>query len=93
MAVARTTNKTKVVTFRMTEEELDVIDRAAAVLGKKRTDFVLDASRHEAKAVLEDRTDIVVDGPTYEAFVAVLDAPLPNREALRSLLHANTPWE
>ena len=42
-----------------------LIDRAAELTGKSRTDFILDAARAAAEDALLDRTVIAVDPKTH----------------------------
>jgi uncharacterized protein (DUF1778 family) len=71
----------------------DLIDRAANLAGKNRTDFVLDAAKRAAEDALLDRTVLTLNGRAYRQFLARLDAPpKPNKRLLKSL---QTPklWE
>lgn len=70
-----------------------LIDRAADLVGKNRTDFVLDAARRAAEEALLDRTVFAVDAKAYEEFVARLDAPPQPNERLRRTLETRPPWE
>lgn len=70
-----------------------MIDRAAALTGKSRTDFVLDAARRAAEEALLDRALISVGQEGYDAFLARLDeAPRPNPR-LRNALQTPAPWD
>jgi uncharacterized protein (DUF1778 family) len=88
-----TTAKTTSINIRTSQHDLDVIDRAATIAGKSRTEFMLESSRQEAEHVLLDRTFFIVDEATYGAFVAQLDNPAPSTGALRKLLQTPAPWE
>jgi len=70
-----------------------LIDRAAKLSGKNRTDFVLDAARHAAEDALLDRTVFAVDPKAYAEFVARLDAPPRPNTRLRRSLQTPAPWE
>jgi uncharacterized protein (DUF1778 family) len=71
----------------------DLIDRAAGILGKNRSEFMLDTARRFAEDVLVDRTLFMLDGERYAAFAALLDeAPKPSAD-LRRLMTTNAPWE
>ena len=85
--------KTTTLNIRTSQHDLDIIDRAATIQGKSRTEFVLEASRQEAKDVLLNRTFFALDEASYDAFVALLDTPTPSTGALRDLLHSPAPWE
>lgn len=67
------------VNVRMKDERLALIDRAAAIRGVTRTEFVLRSSEVAAIEALNERPVIALDDETYVAFVAALDAPVePN---------------
>jgi uncharacterized protein (DUF1778 family) len=70
-----------------------LIDRAAGLAGKNRTEFVLDAARHAAEDALLDRTIFAISPKAYAEFLARLDAPpRPNQRLLRSL-QVSVPWK
>jgi len=70
-----------------------LIDRAAGLAGKNRTDFVLDAARHAAEDTLLDRTTFSVSPKAYAEFLARLDKPPQPNERLRRTLKTPAPWE
>ena len=79
--------------IRIKPELRGLIDRAAELAGKNRTDFVLDAARLAAEDALLDRTVFAVNATAYAEFQALLDAPpSPNDRLLRSL-QTPAPWE
>ena len=63
------------INIRIKPELRGLIDRAAELMGKNRTDFVLDAARHAAEDALLDRTVFAVNSKAYAEFIARLDAP------------------
>lgn len=79
--------------LRIKPELRGLIDRAAELTGKNRTDFVLEAARRAAEDALLDRTVLTVDPKTYAAFVAKLDAPPKPNERLRRTMRTAAPWE
>jgi uncharacterized protein (DUF1778 family) len=79
--------------IRIRPEVRGLIDRAAALTGKNRTDFVLDAARQAAEDALLDRTVLTVSPKAYAEFLARLDAhPKPN-ERLRRTMRTPAPWD
>lgn len=85
-AKGSTTPKRDSLNIRIRPEERGLIDRAAQLTGKTRTDFVLDAVRHAAEDALLDRTMFLASPDAYAAFLARLDAPpQPNARLQRSL--------
>jgi uncharacterized protein (DUF1778 family) len=70
-----------------------LIDRAAELTGKNRTDFVLNAARNAAEDALLDRTVFAVNPKAYAEFLARLDAPPRPNARLRRSLQTAAPWE
>jgi uncharacterized protein (DUF1778 family) len=70
-----------------------LIDRAAALAGKNRTDFVLDAARRAAEDTLLDRTVFTVNTKEYRQFLARLDAPPRPNKRLVKTMRAPAPWD
>jgi uncharacterized protein (DUF1778 family) len=70
-----------------------LIDRAAQLAGKNRTDFVLDAARRAAEDALLDRTVFSVSPKAYAEFLERLDAPPQPNERLRRTMKAPAPWD
>ena len=81
------------INIRVKPAERDLIDRAAALQGKSRSDFMLEASRRAAEEALLDRTLLRVDEATYARFIALLDAPPRPNAQLRRLMQTKAPWE
>ncbi|HWJ75647.1 MAG TPA: DUF1778 domain-containing protein [Kaistia sp.] len=79
--------------FRIRPGARALIDRAADLLGKTRTDFMIEAAERRAAEVLLDQNPIVVSPELFAAFVAKLDAPPEPSEALRRTMAARPPWE
>jgi uncharacterized protein (DUF1778 family) len=70
-----------------------LIDRAARMVGKTRTDFVLDAARHAAEDALLERTVFTVSPKAYAEFVKKLDVPPRPNKRLRKALQTPAPWK
>jgi len=79
--------------IRIKADERALIDRAAELTGKTRTDFVLDAAHRAAVEALTDRSLFVVDANTYAKFVAALDASPAVNEKLRRTMQTPAPWD
>ena len=105
-----TTNKTKqlerrsgTINLRVEDVQKEAIDsaeptlceRAAAIQGKSRTEFILDAAYSKATSFLLDRKFFLVDDATFEAFERQLEAePDPQQlTALKALLERPAPWD
>ncbi|MGY5800219.1 DUF1778 domain-containing protein [Rhizobium hainanense] len=71
----------------------NLIDRAAELLGKTRTDFMLEASERRAEEVLLDRTIFTVSPEIYAEYLARLDAPTQLNERLARTMSTKAPWD
>ncbi len=82
-----------VVNLRMTQAMRDVVDSAAAVVGKTRTDFIIESTHQRAVDVLLDQRLFVLDDVQYDAFVRTLDEPPAPNAKLKALFAAKAPWQ
>jgi uncharacterized protein (DUF1778 family) len=71
----------------------DLIDRAALVQGKTRTDFMLEASVEAAQRVLLDQVFYQVNEEQMKAFHAVMEQPIEENAAVQRLLSKKSRWE
>lgn len=69
-----------------------LIDSAAAVLGKTRTEFMVDSARRQAIDVLLDQRLFVLEPDRYDAFMDALDNPPAPGPKLRALLNRTPAW-
>ena len=81
------------VNFRMKEERLALIDRAAAIRGITRAEFVLRSSEVAALETLLERPVIALDDKVYDAFIAALDAPVESNDRLKERFARQPLWE
>jgi uncharacterized protein (DUF1778 family) len=87
------TSRRDTLNLRIKPEERGLIDRAATITGKTRTDFVLEAARRAAEEALLDRAVLAVSPEAYAAFLARLDEPPKPSERLRRTMRIVPPWE
>ncbi|MGA8715169.1 MAG: DUF1778 domain-containing protein [Roseiarcus sp.] len=69
-----------------------LIDDAAAILGKTRTEFMIESARRQAIDVLLDQRLFALDPDRYDAFVQALDNPPAPGPKLRSLMRRVPAW-
>lgn len=69
-----------------------LIDEAAALLGKTRTEFMIESARRDAVDVLLDQRLFVLDPERYDGFAQALDTPPAPGPKLRSLLRRVPAW-
>lgn len=85
--------KRDTLNLRVKPSDRSLIDRAAEVTGKTRTDFILDATRRAAEHALMDQTHFVVSEEVYAEFLARLDAPPAPNDRLIKTMNTPAPWE
>src|SRR5687767_6702071 len=81
------------INLRIEGSTRQLIDDAAAILGKTRTEFMIETARRQAIDVLLDQRLFVLDSERYDAFVHALDNPPPPGPKLRSLLRRAPAWQ
>ena len=89
----RPTQRRDTLNIRIKPEERGLIDRAAELTGKTRTDFVLEAARRAAMDALTERTLFSVDAETFAKFGAALDAPPRPNDKLQRTMQTPAPWD
>jgi len=82
-----------VINVRVPIKTRDLIDNAAAVTGKTRTEFVLDSAKQHAIDVLLDQRLFCLNEEQFEAFINALENPPPPTEKLKALFKEKAPWE
>lgn len=70
-----------------------LIDDAAAILGKTRTEFMIESARRQAIDVLLDQRLFVLDSGRFDGFMRMLDHPPAPGPKLRSLLRRVPAWQ
>lgn len=81
------------MSMRLPESDVAIIDRAARLRGRSRTDFVRDAAVRAAEDVLMDSGLVRMSAESFEAFVSVLAAPAAPVPELVELVRRPAPWE
>lgn len=73
----------------------ELIDMAASLLSKSRTDFMLEVACREAENILLDQRLFILDTDRYDAFVEALDAPVTSEqhEKFQQLLSRKPSWD
>ncbi len=84
--------RTAAINLRAMPEQRDLIDHAAALLGKNRSDFMLDVACEQARAIVLDQAFFGLDSEKYKQFRALLDAPVSENFGLTRLMKVVEPW-
>ena len=73
------------INLRALPEQRELIDQAAKVLGKNRSDFMLEAACERAQSVMLDQLHFALDQSKFSDFVALLDAQPQHNATSKSL--------
>ena len=80
------------INLRALPEQRALIDQAAQLLGKNRSDFMLDAACDRAQSVLLDQLFFSLDTSKFRQFMKLLDAPPARNAGLERLKAIKPPW-
>ena len=80
------------INLRALPEQRDLIDHAATLLGKNRSDFMLEAACDKAQAVVLDQVFFSLNTEKFQQFTAMLDAPPSYNPGLERLMSVAAPW-
>ena len=79
--------------MRLPEADIAIIDRAAQMRGRSRTDFVRDAAVRAAEGVLMESGLLRMDPSGFKAFLKALSAPPAAVPEMVDVLKRRAPWE
>jgi len=88
---AQTRNES--INLRVSKKEKTLIDRAAKLLDRSRSDFMLEAACREAEALLLDQNHFSLSEEKFKRFMAMLDESPSDNVKLKKLLESKAPWE
>ena len=80
------------INLRARPEQRELIDQAARLLGKNRSDFMLEAACDKAQSVLLDQIFFKLDADKFRKFTKLLDAPPAPNPGLERLIGVKAPW-
>jgi uncharacterized protein (DUF1778 family) len=80
------------INLRALPQQRNLIDQAALLLGKNRSDFMLEAACDKAQSVLLDQVFFNLDEEQFRQFTALLDGPLEPDPGLERLMSVRAPW-
>ncbi len=81
------------LSMRLPEADIAIIDRAATLRGRSRTDFVREAAVRAAEDVLMETTPIRMSAAGFKAFMAALSGPAKPVPEMVELFRRAAPWE
>jgi uncharacterized protein (DUF1778 family) len=79
--------------MRLPETDIAIIDRAARLRGRSRTDFVRDAAVQSAEEVLMENILMRMNPTAFNAFAAAIAAPAQVVPEIVELLKRKAPWD
>jgi uncharacterized protein (DUF1778 family) len=88
----RRSAKTSRIELRATEDDRDLLDRAATALGTDRSSFLLTQGRLAAQRVLADREQFVLDADGQMEWERINSRPARNLPGLERLLERPSPF-
>jgi uncharacterized protein (DUF1778 family) len=84
--------KTSRIELRATEDDRDLLDRAAAALGTDRSSFLLAQGRLAAQRVLADRQHFLLDDDAQQEWERINSRPARSLPGLTRLLERSSPF-
>lgn len=81
------------INIRALTVQRSLIDKAAAICHKNRSDFMLEAACLAAEQILLDQRLFLVDKDRYEAFAAQIEQSVSENKVIQRLLKSQSPWE
>jgi uncharacterized protein (DUF1778 family) len=81
------------LSMRLPAADIAIIDRAATLRGRSRTDFVRDAAVRAAEDVLMEALPIRMSPAGFKAFTAALSGPATAVPEIVELFRRAAPWE
>jgi uncharacterized protein (DUF1778 family) len=90
---SRAKRKQHPLSMRLPKADIDIIDRAAGLRGRSRTDFVREAAVQAAEAVLVESTLVRMSPKGFAAFVAAISGPSAVVPEMVTLATRKAPWE
>jgi len=87
MSTPATPLKNARLEFRVTAEQKEAIEEAAAIEGRTVTDFSASALVERAQEVIQRERRLRVDAIRFDAFLEVMDRPARSVDGLRELMN------
>ena len=81
------------LSMRLPEADIAIIDRAANLRGRSRTDFVREAAVRAAEDVVMETAPIRMSPAGFKAFMETLSKPASAVPELVEVFQRTAPWE
>ena len=80
------------INLRVQPRQRDLIDHAAQLLGKTRSDFMLEAACDKPQSVVLDQVFYGLNDERFRLFSELLNAPVVHNPGVERLLAIQAPW-
>lgn len=90
---ARAHRKDHPLSMRLPDSDIALIDRAAGLRGRSRTDFVREAAVRAAEEVLMESGLVRMSPEAFQAFSEAIAAPGQAVPAMVEVLRRPAPWD
>jgi uncharacterized protein (DUF1778 family) len=90
---SRPNRKDHPLSMRLPEADIAVIDRAAALRGRSRTEFVRDAAVRAAEETLLETAPIRMSEAGFQSFLAAISGPPAPAPEMAALFRRAAPWD
>ncbi|MDE2163072.1 MAG: DUF1778 domain-containing protein [Alphaproteobacteria bacterium] len=81
------------LSMRLPQSDIAIIDRAAGLKGRSRTDFVREAAVRAAEEVLMENTLLRMSPKGFQAFMAAVSTPATSVSEMVEVFRRRAPWE
>ncbi|MCG5058782.1 MAG: DUF1778 domain-containing protein [Limnoraphis sp. WC205] len=81
------------INIRAKQNQRDLIDHAAQIKGKSRSEFMLEAAYEKAQNILLDKCFFGLNEVRFQEFLDRLDAPPTPNHQLQQLLTTQSLWD
>jgi uncharacterized protein (DUF1778 family) len=88
----RPARKDHPLSMRLPESDIAIIDRAANLRGRSRTDFVREAAVRAAEEAIMESAPIRMSPAGFKAFVAAISGPAKPVPEMVALFKRKAPW-
>ena len=80
------------LSMRLPRDDVDLIDRAAALRGRSRTDFIREAAVRAAEVAVLETSPLRMSPEGFEAFLAAISSPGVAAPEMVEILRRPSPW-
>ncbi len=81
------------ISMRLPDADVAMIDRAASLKGRSRTDFVREAAVRAAEDVLMEHRIVRMSPEGFDAFLAIVAQPATVVPEIAALAARRAPWD